>query len=375
VARSTKMRLRGLWFQVHKWIGLSLALLIVPISVTGSALVWHDWLDEALNPGRYAVTSGEAALPPSAYAAAARRALAPGERILSIRYPEHGEGPMIVTAGRPQTPGSRPVRTSVWLDSADGRVLDKAGGNDGAVRFLHVLHGRLQIPSFGRQLVGWVGVAMTISCLTGLWLWWPISGSFRRGFRWKRQNSANANLHHQMGFWILVPLAMLSFTGAWISFPGFFGQFEASRPKGGGGPPRGPALPFAVTAMTPEAALAAARPHATGRLVTITWPTDRAPEWKVAFARQGGPAEVEVDDAGGAVTPPRPPRPETIARTMRRWHDGDGMGLAWQIVIFIGGIIPAVLAATGIVMWLRSRGWRSKLARQRKAKLAPQPAE
>ena len=33
----------------------------------------------------------------------------------------------------------------------------------------------------------------------------------------------------------------------------------------------------------------------------------------------------------GEVTPPRPPRPETRARTMRRWHDGTGMGLVWQI--------------------------------------------
>ena len=37
---------------------------------------------------------------------------------------------------------------------------------------------------------------------------------------------------------------------------------------------------------------------------------------------------------------------------MRRLHDGTGMGPVWQIVIFIGGIIPALLAVTGIVMWL-----------------------
>ena len=29
------------------------------------------------------------------------------------------------------------------------------------------------------------------------------------------------------GFWVLIPLAMLSFTGAWISFPKVFGQFES----------------------------------------------------------------------------------------------------------------------------------------------------
>ena len=62
---------------------------------------------------------------------------------------------------------------------------------------------------------------------------------------------------------------------------------------------------------------------------------------------------------------------------MRRWHDGTGLGLIWQIVIFIGGIIPALLAVTGLVMWWRSRGWKAALKKKRaaKASAAPQPAE
>ncbi|HEX8643198.1 MAG TPA: hypothetical protein VF702_04715 [Allosphingosinicella sp.] len=52
---------------------------------------------------------------------------------------------------------------------------------------------------------------------------------------------------------------------------------------------------------------------------------------------------------------------------MRRWHDGDGMGALWQIVIFVGGIVPALLAATGIVMWLRTRRWRGHLTRPQAA--------
>ena len=43
------------------------------------------------------------------------------------------------------------------------------------------------------------------------------------------------------------------------------------------------------------------------------------------------------------------------ARLMRRIHDGTGMGLLWRVVIFIGGVIPAVLAVTGIMMWLNVR--------------------
>jgi uncharacterized iron-regulated membrane protein len=359
------MRLRGLWFQIHKWIGLTLAILIIPISISGAALVWHDWLDETIHPERYAAT-GEAALGPTAYAAAARAALAPGDRIASIRYPEHGRGPVIVAAVRPGE--GRPLRTSVWLDPASGRVLDAASADAGFFRFVHALHGSLAMPGWGRTIVGWVGVFMFLSCMTGLWLWWPLTGSIRRGFRWKRQNSTNANIHHLVGFWVLLPLAMLSFTGAWISFPGLFG--------GGERPRAAPARPLAETAMTGDRALALARPRAGGAPLTIIWPTERSPAWRIAFARAGGAAEVEVDDNSGAVTPPPAPRPETTARLMRRLHDGTGMGAVWQGVIFLGGIIPAILAVTGIVMWLRSRGWRAALDRKRKAaRLAPQPAE
>ena len=383
MTQSTSMRLRGLWFSVHKWIGLCLAILVIPIALSGAVLVWHDWFDETLNPQRYAVTSSTPALGPSAYAASAQSALGPGERIASIRYPDAEEGgPVIVSAVQPPRDGAgggRPMRTSVWLDPGTGRVLDKASGNAGIMQFIHGLHGSLTVPGWGRTIVGWVGIFMFVSSLTGIWLWWPITGSLRRGFRWKRQNSTNANIHHLTGFWIALPLAMLSFTGFWISFPGVFGAFEASQPKGGDGSDRARALraqPLERTAMIADAARAAAQPLATGPLVAITWPTDQSSSWKVAFARAGGPAEVAVDDATGAVTRPQGLRPETNARLMRRLHDGTGMGPVWQTIIFLGGIIPAILAVTGIVMWLRSRGWRAALAKKRKAvRLAPQPAE
>ena len=61
-----------------------------------------------------------------------------------------------------------------------------------------------------------------------------------------------------------------------------------------------------------------------------------------------------------------------IARTMRKWHDGTDMGIIWQAVIFIGGLIPAILGITGITMWLRSRRWRGRAAaRHSRQGLAP----
>jgi uncharacterized iron-regulated membrane protein len=360
MASQDRFRLRRLWFQVHKWIGLALALLIVPVSLTGSALVWHDWLDERLNPERAA--AAEPSLPPSAYAAAARRFARPGERLSSLSFPEE-RGPVVATLARIGQPaGGRPVRTLLYLDPVSARLLDRGASDEGAVRILHVLHGSLMVPGAGRQIVGWIGVAMLLSSLTGLWLWWPLSGRLTRGLKWRRRATTSANLHHQAGFWIALPLAILSFTGAWISFPAFFAALS--------GDPAGPsmaermrrnsALPAAETRLSPDLALAAARPLANGGLTVMTWPNGPESKWKISFARPGGAAEVAVDDRSAAATPPKPPKPETTARLMRRIHDGTGMGPLWQTIIFIGGLVPALLAVTGILMWLHLRRGRSR---------------
>jgi len=356
MAANGKKKLRATWLQVHKWIGLTLAILIIPIALTGSALVWHDWLDAKLEPQRIAQL-GPATLPPSAYANAARSALQPGERLSELRFSKDDE-PVIAIATRPSS--GRPVRTTIWMDPRNASIIDRATGNSGVIQVMHSLHGSLMVPGWGRTIVGWVGAFMFVSCLTGIWLWWPLSGGFTSGFRWKRRNTINANLHYMTGFWVLFPLAMLSFTGAWISFPKVFGMFESRPPAATDRERAMRAKPLEQTATAVDAAVAAAKPYATGALVSVAWPTDQKAEWKVGFDRKGGPAIAKVDDRSARASAPPPPQPETLARTMRRWHDGTGMGPVWQIVIFVGGLIPALLSITGIIIWWRARAPRQK---------------
>ena len=353
---STKVRVRNFWFQIHKWLGLTLAMLVIPISLTGAALVWHDWLDETVNPQRYPV-AGAAALPPSAYAANAAKLLKPGERIASISFPGES-GSVQATLTKPAEGGGRPSRAWVWMDPKTAAPIERAGSNEGLVRVLHSLHGSLMVPGVGRQVVGWIGVAMLISSLTGIWLWWPLTGSFRRGLRWKRRPDLNSNLHFQSGFWISLPLAALSFTGVWISFPAVFSQFNAG-PAASAPPPGGPALPLAQPRLTPEQALAAAQTVADGKVASMTWPTEKKDEWTVNIKAKGPPTEVKVKDTD-AMAKVEPKKPETLARTMRRIHDGTGMPVVWQIIIFVGGILPALLAVTGVLMWLRMRRRRDR---------------
>lgn len=360
----TKLAWRRTWFQVHKWIGLMLAVLIVPLSLSGAALVWHDGLDRLVAPSRYAVT-GAALLPVDRYVAAAHAVLKPGERVAQVTMPDAGDPVAVAaqTAGAAPARRGPPARTMVYLDPPTARVLQVAQSNAGVVRFLHVLHGSLQVPGAGRQIVGWIGVAMMVSCFTGLWLWWPTVGTWVKGLRWRRHRNTDSNLHHVMGFWVALPLFVLSLTGAWISFPGFFAALS------GGAAARGPdrgAMLRAPALADPAQPVATVVGRATsvrgGAIRSIAWPTARTPDWTVTYADGG---IVKVADDGGVAVAAAARQPGGIARLMRRIHDGQGMGIVWQLVIFVGGLLPAALAVTGIVMWWRARGWRAQVAATR----------
>ena len=293
------------WFQVHKWIGLLLALLIIPISLTriGSGLARRARGDCSI-PARFALRGRRRAgsLASSLCRGGARRWRPASGRL----------DPLPEREGRCWSPprGRRPGagagrRTNVWLDPADRAGARQGRQQCGLVRIFHGLHGNLMVPGVGRQIVGWVGVAMFVSCLTGLWLWWPVTGSVRRGFRWKRHDQFDANLHHQMGFWILLPLAMLSFTGFWISFPQVFARLSAAgvaaRPVGNPAA-RFRAQPLATPVQAIDAVVERVVAQIDGRPYVLTWPTDQRSEWTVSLQQEAGAAvDVSVNDATGQV--------------------------------------------------------------------------
>jgi len=348
----TRVALRRLWFQVHKWIGLALMILLIPLGLTGSILLAHDWLGEA--PQAHA-TSPSLPLPPSRYVAAAKRALPDGARILQLGFPDRPGEPVTVRAvldkGGP---------TTVTLD-AESAAAKPPRAADMFLAFAHRFHGSLMIPGVGRTLVGWLGVAMLISSLSGLWLWWPV-GRWLRGLRWGRTDALDANLHHLVGFWIALPLAALSLTGAWIAFPAFFSALVGEpAPRRPGGFAGGGGRSVAATHLSLDEA--AARLGTRGALRNVSLPGGDPLRWSATLA---GGKRLALDDATGALVPaPRPPQ-GPVMRLMRGLHEGDGAyGPVWRLIVFLGGLAPALLGVTGITMWLRTRRWRAEVMRRR----------
>ena len=366
---STSRALRQLWLNIHLWLGIGLAALLIPVALSGGLLVYHDEFDALLYPHRYAVSGPQMALPLSDYLTRAKAAVAddPSDlRPTGLRLPGEPGGPVrVMTRAQKTEPGTRPRFLTVYLDPPSGRVLDVVDFRASLIGFLHVFHGNLMIPQYaGRQIVGWIGVGMLILSLSGIYLWWP-RGGFLRGLRWRRSTRFTYNLHHMAGFWIAIPLAVVSLTGIYLSFPQTartaMSAVAEMSPRG----QRAGAAPVAPRqTLTVEKALeiaTAQRADAKPRAVFLPAATrgDRGPPptWRVQMeGTDGMTVTVMVNDRdGSATTAPAPLTGDRAARWIRWIHEGSNSGPVWRALTFATGVLPLVFAVTGIIMWLRRR--------------------
>lgn len=377
MAETRAAMLRRLWLTVHLWIGVGLAVLLVPISLSGALLVFGDAIDATIAPQRYAV-SGATLLPPAAYlanAAAAAAALPGQPRPSGLRYPEHRGAPVRVLLRDAAHDGSRPRLVIAYLDPPTARVLDIADFRATFVGIVHGLHENLMLPlSGGRQIVGWTGVGLLTLALTGLWLWWPRNGGALRGLRWRRSPRVTANLHHLFGFWIALPLAVVAATGIYLGFPQTAREATSALAPMAPRPPRLLTAPMRHTALSPDSALAIAQAAAPdGRPLALFLPGAHDGAWRVQLARPAGDdITVVVDDRSGSAAPALAPQSgDRVARTIRALHEGSRGGSLWKSIVFLTGLLPTVFVVTGVTMWLRKRADRRALAPKRAAVLRP----
>jgi uncharacterized iron-regulated membrane protein len=382
MADTRAAKLRRLWLNVHLWIGVSLAALLIPISISGALLVWHDEIDAVFNPHRYAVSGTRAALPPTVYLSKAAEAVAndpAGLRASVLRYPEQGSPVRVVMRAQSREQGTRPQIVTVFMDPPTAAILDVMEFRSSFFGFLHVFHENLTIPEYsGRQIVGWAGIGMLIMSVTGLWLWWPRGSGFLRGLRWARSRRFTFNLHHLLGFWLSIPLAVVSFTGIYLAFPQTSRNVMLSMAAMNPQPSRGGQI-AQHTALTADYALAIAlKATPNAEPVALFLPMQQRGEpglsWRVQMAVRGEPFSAMADDRKGEATVIAQQPGDRAASWIRWIHEGSHSGPVWAMVVFLTGVFPTVFAVTGIIMWLRKRADRGTLS-TRRAGTSLRPAE
>lgn len=239
-------------FQVHLWTGLGLALYVVFISLTGSAIVFRREMDETFCPRIVLVNPTGPRLSTAELTAAAQRAFS--------RVPHFN--PALVQVRSPRAPnaaiegwytlGSR-GRLQRLIDPYSGKDLgDAAPCEPAVVSLVADLHDELLGGEVGTAINGGGAIALTVMSLTGLLLWWPGQSRWRRSLYlhrnvgWRR---FTWDLHSMVGFWLSALLLMWAVSAIYLAYPNAFydvGDFLSAHHIG---PTRGHRLDLAIDWM------------------------------------------------------------------------------------------------------------------------------
>lgn len=361
---------RRLLRQVHLWLALPLGLLLIVVSLTGSALVWRDPIDRLLNPGRYAVSGTAVALPLSAYVANATAAAGTGRLPVRMTMPQGPGWPLIVVL-RGATADGKPSRfVTSYLDPATAKVLDIVDAGSTLMGVVHGIHHMLGVPQYsGRQIVGWLGVVLIMLAASGLVLWWPRTRSLAFAFRWRRSTQLSFNLHHMLGGLLALPLIAVCLTGVYLSFPQTAAAFMSSFTALNGARSHGySAVPLQAPRQGVDEVARLAREAAAGASVlAIHFPTaprghghghHADPSWRIELGASLNEhaTTVAIDDVTGTAVLQPPLEAGDRAVKWIEWIHGARRGdPIWPLLAVASGFAPLLFLVTGIAMWMRRR--------------------
>jgi uncharacterized iron-regulated membrane protein len=382
-ARSGNGRFKRVLQTVHLWLGLLLAIPIIIIGLSGSALLLQR---EIL---AYAVPAAEAEgqhAPLSQALVSAQKAAPENATPRSIILPAYAGAPTTINFDT----NGRPPRTRIHVDPVSGEVLgSEPVTNRGPILdFLIRAHAFLLLPApIGFPMVGWMAGVMTFMAVSGLVLWWPRKGMWRNAF-WMRKGARglrfHVEFHHVVGFWGSAILFVMGLSGLYLVYPDTFRKTtelvlpaERSVREDDRQYAPGPAPLHADGAV--EAALAAV-PNT--RAVNVQLPPTPDLPFVVQletreFRPKLPPILVTMNAGSGEINFIDDPRRYAISdkflNLQHALHFGIGMGWLWKVLVFISGILPLALAVTGLMIYVKRRAAKRPLSETQAA--VTQPAE
>jgi uncharacterized iron-regulated membrane protein len=193
---------------LHAWGGLTLALLLMLSSVTGTLLVWKEDYVKLITPAaRVAFDPSPANLAPIA---AAVEAQFDNNEILNIQF---------ATAAFPLTKVTLYDTNYAYVD-VNGFVVDQWHMNERVEEWLYDLHHRLLLEDFGLTLLGLAAIALVILVLLGVITFIPLRRQFSKGIVPRNlKRPALLNSHRNLGIIIALPLLLTLITGITLAFP------------------------------------------------------------------------------------------------------------------------------------------------------------
>lgn len=354
------------WSLVHKWTSLVVTAFLLVLCVTGLPLVFHQEIDNYLNPpsAMPAVPPGTQALTLDAIVADALKRH-PGDVPVSLGFFRDRPAVVVQSAPTPRTPFNLSHRDTI--DLRTGQVIDLRPEARGKfTTFLRDLHTDLFLGLPGALFLGVMALTLIVAIVSGVVVYAPFMrrldfGAIRAG---GGRRLVWLDLHNLLGIVTVTWLLAVGITGAINTLHDPVAAKVRSeivamaKNRGGSAPTHLSSVDAAIA--TGRAALPG------GALVSFFFPGAgfSTPQHYAVFAKGDRPITSElfyaalIDAQTGKLTDVlEMPWYAKVLLLSQPLHFGDYGGLPLKIIWALLDLITIIVLVSGLYLWLAK--WRS----------------
>ena len=343
---------------LHRWAGVSIALLLLGQGCSGVMVSFKDELAHALDPAmRSSLAISGAPRISADQALDAATAAAPDCRPKRLYFPKYDDGVFLLKCEQAD-------RESDWIVTVDSRrpeVLAAGPIWQFPLEFADEWHLEMRFARPGRALVGTLGLTLALLAIAGLIVWWPGVKHLLRAMRpaWRGGLRRKLLMLHRL----IGPVAF-----SFVLVLSLAGLLTAWRPWVD--PLVGKVLPLAVAPAFPERVPSpdllpleqverlalAAFPGASVRDIRErggSYETVQSVLNPVDQARPRAADHAWIDRRNGELIGTQSTAGEPAGSRMLGWllpiHTGEWLGLPGRILMLLTGIAILVLTVTGVI--------------------------
>lgn len=365
---------RKVWINIHLFTALALGFVFALLGFTGSISVYREELDVLLNPQLVIDNPQGEYQSLDAMIASVRKAHPDRHGEWTLEMPMSPDRMATAWFDKPrETFFERYAPLMVSVNPYTAEVVASRFWGQTLTTWLLDLHTQLQFQEFGWDIVGYSGLFLMLSVISGLYLWWPGVKKIPSVLR-IRFNAGLIrlvfDLHRTIGLLSAGALLTLAFTGIQLSFPAILEDIVGSS-----GMAHGETGPSIISTAVPnnhptvlEAAEFIARaPFPNAELRRVTTPAGNSGVYRVNLRQKGEVNQrhpyttVWVDRWSGQIREVRDPKAFSTGQKFMTWmwplHTGEALGQVGRFCWFLTGQSLFFLYMSGIVRWLHGKGW------------------
>lgn len=405
--KTTWQKTRKFFNDIHLWVGLASALVLIPVCLSGTLYVYNTELQELFSSHLHEVDEGTIGNKKTIEELLhILEAKVEGD-ITGVAVPDDRTRTYQFTV-REANSRSR-FGTTFYVNPYTGEIQGSSEEKNAVgdfMRDMFSLHrwlmldrieepliGELPNRTLGSYISGTATILFTLGVITGIVIWFPQKlKSWKQGLKLKLNGSwkrANHDLHNTLAFYSFFILLIMGLTGPQWSFPWYrtglqktLGTYKESPQRGGGGGHGRGGAPEAETNQ-PEEALSLLPyqqylDEADKNLpyrgdYRISFPKDahspvEIQKSKVGFFAPAAGDRISLDPSTADVSDIKifrdQPFNQRIASSIKALHIGSVYGGFTKLLYFISCLIATSLPITGTLIWINKM--KKKPARKKK---------